>query len=184
MKPGFRRVPTGPSNTMRKYGFSVIWKMKKKIMLFATLALLVSSIGFVYAQDSGQSLVANNLLEALDKTRTEMNNQFSGNISIPEDAQEALDEAEEIHLEAQEAYDNENYALAVEKATEAFNKYGEASSKLADAEDEGQKTFTELGEYERAQDRLEKLRELATDLEDKGVNVSEAKNTWMNRKRY
>ena len=103
-------------------------------MLF-TAIILVSAAGlsFAYAQDD-PAVVAENLLDAVNASSTEVNGLFdafvAGNGTIPDDAADALADAEALYAEAQAAFEAGNYEEAIEKAAEALNKYGEASSEL------------------------------------------------------
>jgi len=188
MKLGFQMVPPGPSYHVNTYRNSVSKRMKKPLFMLFTALILVSAVGFtlVYAQED-PALVAENLLDAVNASSIEVNNLFdafiAGNGTFPqEDANEALAEAEALFAEAQTAFEAGEYEDAIELSTEALNKYGEASAELIveeepddePEEDEAEETFEKLGGYERALDRLEKLRDIAADLSEQGVDVTEA----------
>ncbi|MCJ7731471.1 hypothetical protein MUP51_04070 [Candidatus Bathyarchaeota archaeon] len=158
--------------------------MKKPILLLITAMILTSLMGamtFANAQETDPALVAENLLNALDSSRNEVNGLFEAyaeNGTIPEGVSEALSEAEALYAETQAAYESGDYELAIDLATKAMNEYGKASAKLmeaeVEAEDENEDTFDKLGGYEKALDRLDKLREIALNLEAQGVDISEA----------
>jgi chromosome segregation ATPase len=187
MKPRFQLVPSGPSYYINVYGVSVKKTMKKSIILLATAMLLASaaSLTLVYAQDD-PAVVAEGLLDSVNLTSTEVNNLFDsfieGNGTVPENASIALDEANTLYAEAQTAFKAGEYEEAIDKATEALNKYGDASELLIEVDEDGEEededeeedTYYKLGGYERALDRLDKLRELVADLGDQGVDVSNA----------
>ncbi len=190
MKPRFHLVPSGPSYYIDVYGVSVNKAMKKSIILLATAMLLASaaSLTIVYAQDD-PAVVAEGLLDSVNITSAEVNNLFdsfiAGNGTVPENASIALAEANALYAEAQAAFEAGEYEEAIDKAAEALNKYGDASELLIevdedgeddgeDEEDEEEDTYYKLGGYERALDRLVKLRDIATDLEGQGVDVSNA----------
>jgi tetratricopeptide (TPR) repeat protein len=152
------------------------------IMLLATSA--AAGISFAAVEDTGTpQQAAETLLGVLEDSRAEVTILFDsivdGGGEVPEDAQEALDEADELRDEAQALYDAGDYEDSIEKATKALNKYGKAASLAlktneddeTEAEDDAYKS---LAGYEKAVDRLEKLKAIAEALETQGIDVSEA----------
>ena len=128
--------------------------------------------------------MAENILNALDVSSAEVHAQFEDyavDNTVPDDAAEALGQADALYLEAQAAYDSEDYETAIELATEALGEYGDALALLTQVEDGGEEdvtyfedTYQKLGGYNRALERLDKLYKLASDLEAQVVDVSEA----------
>ncbi|MCK4317570.1 hypothetical protein KAW53_02295, partial [Candidatus Bathyarchaeota archaeon] len=154
------------------------------IMLLATSA--AAGISFAAVEDTGTpQQAAETLLGVLEDSRAEVTILFDsiveGGGEVPEDAQEALDEADELRDEAQALYDAGDYEDSIEKATKALNKYGKAASLAlktneddeTEAEEEDD-AYKSLAGYEKAVDRLEKLKAIAEELETQGIDVSEA----------
>jgi hypothetical protein len=187
-------------------------KMSKKLMitlttLLATL-LATSFMGgayLVYAQEVDENQVAaENLLSMLTESEAEVTSLFETIIGdggeVPEDAAEALIEAQELHAEAQGLYDEGSYEESVEKATDALNKYGKAITEATPEEPEepeapedpedpeetevmtAEEEITEETEkmigittaIEKAEKRINKLREIAGELSTVEIDTTEA----------
>jgi hypothetical protein len=136
MKPWFHLVPPRSSyivNVMLNRS-----KMIKKVMITLTsllvTILLTSFMGGTYlvnAQEVDENQVtAENMLSTLTESEAEVISLFEtitgDGGTIPEDASEALQEAQEQHVEAQTSYDEGDYEKCIEKATKALNNYGKA----------------------------------------------------------
>jgi len=186
MKPGFHFVPSSPSYYIQEFVFSVK-KMKKPLMIFIMAIILASVAGaavFVHAQEDDPATVAENLLNVLNTSSTEINAQFEAyavNNTLPDHAVEALNQADTFYVEAQAAFDSGDYNSTIELATEALNEYGNAAALLMPVEAseleeiyEVENAYRKLGGYEKALERLDKLYQLASDLELQGVDVLEA----------
>jgi chromosome segregation ATPase len=192
MKPGFQTVPPGSYYKKAADVWAVKKTVKKTITALLIMLLATSTAGglsFAAAEDpETPQQTAETLLTVLDTRRAEVLALFDsiveGGGEVPEDAQESFDEADGLRDEAQALYDAGDYEEAIEEATEAINKYGEATS-LAMETDEDEGTEPEEDEdeddgygviagYEKAVDRLEKLKAIAEALEAQGMDVSEA----------
>lgn len=189
MKPGFQTVPPGSYYKKTPDVWAVSKTMKKTItalliMLLATSA--AAGISFAAVENTGTpQQAAETLLGVLKDSRAEVTILFDaiveGGGEVPEDAQEALDEADELRDEAQSLYDAGDYEDSIEKATKALNKYGKAAS-LALKTNEDDETEAEeeddayklLAGYEKAVDRLERLKTIAGELTAQGIDTSEA----------
>jgi hypothetical protein len=168
-------------------------KMSKKMIIILTtlLATLLASstLGGAYlvnAQEVDENQVAaENLLSLLTESEAEVTSQFEtitgDGGTVPENALNAFEDAQELHTEAQTLYDEENYEESVEKATEALNKYGEALTEATPEEPEEPDVLTteEQGEINQETEniialtvaidqaiiRIEKLEEIVGQLE-------------------
>jgi tetratricopeptide (TPR) repeat protein len=85
----------------------------------------------VNAQEVDENQVAaENMLSMLTSSEAEVTSLFEtivgGGGEVPEDAAEALQEAQEQHIEAQTLYDEGDYEKSLDKATKALNNYGKA----------------------------------------------------------
>jgi len=193
MKPGFQTVPPGSYYKKTPNVWAVKKTVKKTITALLIMLLATSAAGglsFAAAEDTETpQQTAETLLTVLDTSRAEVVALFEsivgGGGEVPEDAQESFDEADGLRDEAQALYDAGDYEGSIEEATEALNMYGEATSlALETDEDNGTEPEEEdededdgygvLVGYEKAVDRLEKLKAIAEDLEAQGVDVSEA----------
>ena len=184
MKPRFLKVPPRPSYYMQIHGISVK-KMKKPVLIFI-MAIILATFGaftIVHAQGDDPSVVAENMLTALNASSSEVNAQFAAytvNNTVPVNATDALSQADELYAQAQTAYESGDYNSTIDLATQALNMYGNASTLLTqapvgeDEETQVEDTIQKLGGYDRALMRLDKLNKIASDLDSQGVNVSEA----------
>ncbi|MFC1803305.1 hypothetical protein ACFL0D_04985 [Thermoproteota archaeon] len=187
--------------------------MSKKMMITLTTLLatllatsLMGGAYLVYAQEVDENQVAaENLLSMLTTSEAEVTSLFEtidgDGGEVPEDASEALLEAQELHAEAQGLYDEGSYEESVEKATEALNKYGKAITKATPEEpeepedpevpedpEEPETMITEEQEEEetekmigittaikKAEKRIAKLIEIADELDTLKLDTSEAR---------
>ena len=175
---------------------------KNKLTLIMMTLLTASALGgavFAHAQEvevDENMVAAENMLSILTESEAEVTSLFEQIINdggeVPEDAAEALLEAQELHAEAQGLYDEDSYEETVEKATEALNKYGKAITEATPEEPEDpeepetmtteEQEETEKTEnmidittaIEKARKRITKLDEIATKLTEQGIDVSEA----------
>jgi DNA repair ATPase RecN len=167
--------------------------MYKKIISMLLITLLIAStaggMGIALAEEGDPVPVtqedADTWFGLVADSKGEVVSLFesitSGGEEVPSEATEAFDEAEALMGEAQTAYDAEDYETAVEKATDALNKYGDALERATpeepddddDDDDETDDVLKTFAGYEKARERLEKLREIAGDLEGQGIDVSE-----------
>ncbi len=193
MKLGFQTVPPGSYYEKHPDVWAVKKTMKRTITALLIMLLATSTAGgisFAAAEETGTpQQAAETLLGVLDDSRAEVATLFDsivkGGGEVLEDAQEALGEADELRDEAQALYDAGDYEESFDKATKALNKYGKAAS-LALKTDEEDETGSEeedededdayelLAGYEKAVNRLEKLKAIAEELEAQGIDVSEA----------
>jgi hypothetical protein len=128
---------------------------KKVIIILMTLltSSLLGGIHPIFAEEVDDNQVtAENLLSMLSDSEAEVTSLF-GNIideggEVPEDAAEALLEAQELHAEAQGLYDEGSYEECVEKATDALNEYGKALEEAHEALEEAQEETEEETEDE------------------------------------
>ena len=191
-------------------------KMIKKVMITLTsllvTILLTSFMGGTYlvnAQEVDENQVtAENMLSTLTESEAEVISLFEtitgDGGTIPEDATEALQEAQEQHAEAQTLYDEGDYEKCIEKATKALNNYGKAINEATPEEPEEQEPedpeapeehedseepedmATEQVEeetekiigintaIEKAGNRITKLEKIAAKLADQEIDVAEA----------
>ncbi len=146
--------------------------------------LTASALGgavFAHAQDVDENMVAAetmlSLLSERESTITSLFEQIVGEGGeVPEKAQEAFDEAQQLHVEAQTLFDDADYEEALEKATDALNEYGKAETRAVpeepepltveqlEAEAETEKMVGLFTAIEKARDRITKLRGIAEDL--------------------
>jgi len=194
MKPGFQTVPPGSyyKNPADVWAVKKTMKTAIKKTITALLIMLLASsaaggLSFAAAEDpETPQHTAETLLGVLEDSRAEVVSLFAsiveGGGEVPGDAQDAFDEADGLRDEAQALYNASDYEESIEEATEALNKYGEAASLATETEGDDE-TEPEEGDeddcdlfacYEKAVDRLERLRTIAEDLEAQGVDVSEA----------
>jgi chromosome segregation ATPase len=166
-----------------------VTKLKQLLTSFTAIILITSIASvFSFAEPETQSPeVADALFALLESAKNEVDALFDGlsqeGGTIPEVAQESYDEAMALWGGAQTHYDEEEYDIAEEKATEALNEFGEAAEEISEIEDdedeedevdEETETAIELGVHlERAEDRLDKLWEIVQSLEDEGFEVNE-----------
>jgi len=157
---------------------------KNKLTLISMTLLTASALGgavFAHAQEVDENLVAAetmlSLLSERESTVTSLFEQIvdDGGV-VPENAQEAFEEAQLLHVEAQTLFDEADYEEALEKATEALNEYGKAETRAVpeepepltveqlEAEAETEKMVGLFTAIEKARDRITKLREIAEDL--------------------
>ncbi|MCK4703058.1 hypothetical protein KAT55_06855 [Candidatus Bathyarchaeota archaeon] len=191
MRRWFQVVPPGSYYNIDARGLSVK-KMNKKTISMLLITLLIAStaggMGFALAEEGDPVPVtqedADTWFGLVADSKGEVVSLFesitSGGEEVPSEATEAFDEAEALMVEAQTAYDAEDYETAVEKATDALNKYGDALERATpeepdddDDDDETDDVLKTFAGYEKARERLEKLREIADDLEGQGIDVSE-----------
>ena len=187
----WKRVPRGSS------GFLILskclWgvgdeKMRKMITsLFVVTVLLTSTflnLGFVNAEldPEAQKNGAEALLGILGNTHDTVKELLDSVDEVPEDAQEAFDEAQTLRNLAQDYYDAGEYSESIDASTDALNKYGmviEIISEQEETEDDESEEENESDwyglfvSYEKARDRYEKLMEILEDLQNAGLDVSE-----------
>ena len=167
---------------------------KNKLTLILMTLLTVSALGGVmaYAQVVDENMVAaETLLSLLEASEGEVTSLFETIVNdggiVPEDAQEALEEAQQLRAEAQGLFDEGSYLECVEKATEALNKYGEAITEATPEEPEEMGTQVELVEeetekmvvlttaIEKARARIVKLEEIADNLDALSIDTEDAR---------
>ncbi|MFC1802846.1 hypothetical protein ACFL0D_02645 [Thermoproteota archaeon] len=168
---------------------------KNRLMIIMMTLLTASALGGVvitYAQEVDENMAAaENLLSLLGDSESEVTSLFESIVNdggdVPEDAQEALQEAQELRLEAQDLFDEGSYLECVEKATEALNKYGKALDKATEDElvevegqvelvdEETEKMVGLFTAIEKSRKRIEKLEEIADDLDALEVDTSDAR---------
>jgi len=196
VKPGFRLVPPGSYYYMKPSGFTVT-KMNRKFTALIVMTLLATSatgLDLIPVQAKGpRDQSAETMLGLLEQSQAEVTALFDSITAaggqVPEGAQEQLQEAIQLQVEAQAHYDAGEIEECIEKATDALNAYGKAASKANEAEDEVEdeedegtednETEKNLGLFtavDRARAYLDKLRSIATDLESQGIDVTEAKS--------
>jgi hypothetical protein len=149
--------------------------------------LTVSALGgavFAHAQEvevDENMVAAENLLLVLSERESDVTSLFEqieiDGGEVPENAQEAFEEAQLLHVEAQTLFDEADYEEALEKATDALNEYGKAETRAVpeepepltaeqhEAEAETEKMVGLFTAIEKAKDRIDNLRKIAGDLE-------------------
>ena len=157
--------------------------------------LTASALGgavFAHAQDVDENMVAAEtmllLLTDRDSVVTSLFEQIvNDGGEVPEKAQEAFDEAQQLHAEAQTLFDEADYEEALEKATEALNEYGKAEIRAVPEEpepltveqqeiqDETEKMVGLFTAIKKARARIVKLEEIANDLDALDVDTSDAR---------
>ena len=168
--------------------------MRKKKFVLLVITLLVTSVianlSSAYAETGvdPRQTVSETLLEVLETTHDHIQELFDSvqETGIPEEAQEAFDEAVALKDAAQASYDVGNYEDSIEESTEALGKYGDAATLLVETVEEEEEKIEKDDEeketeayglfvgYEKAMDRYEKLGEIAGGLHDSGIDVTEA----------
>jgi len=173
---------------------------KNKLSLIMMTLLTASALGgavFAHAQEvevDENMVAAENLLSMLSERESAVTSLFEQIVGeggeVPEDAAEALLEAQELHAEAQGLYDEGSYEESLEKATDALNKYGKAITEATPEEpedpeepetmttEEQEETEKMVGLFtaiEKARKRITNLDEIANKLIEQGIDVSEAK---------
>ena len=191
MKPGFQLVPPGSYYKMAPDVWAVSKTMKKMITALLIMLLATSTaagVNFAVAEDTGTpQQAAETLLGVVSESREEVTKLFGSIVEeggeVPDDAQEAFEEADGLRDEAQALYDAGDYEKSIEKATKALNKYGKAASLALKTEEDEEDDETEpeeddayglLAGYEKAFDRLEKLKAITEELAAQDIDTSEA----------
>ena len=198
VKRWFYLVPPGSYNIL-----SVMLsrsKMRKIMMIILTTLftsiLLTSVMGGTYlvrAQVDENQATAENMLSMLTESQAESTSIFEtitgDGGTIPEDAAEALLEAQEQHAEAQTLYDEGDYEKCIEKATKALNQYGkaitEATKKEYEDSETPETTTTEIEEeteelvgisvvIQKAENRIKQIEKIAAKQKDLEIDVTEA----------
>ncbi len=192
MKPGFQTVPPGSYYKKTPDFWSVKKAMKKTITALLIMLLATSAAGglsFAAAEETETpQQTAEALLGVLEERHADVVELFDSIVEeggeVPEDAQEEFDEADGLRDEAQALYDAGDYEESIEKGTEALNKYKEATSLATETVEEDEPEPEEpdeddgaidlLSGYEKAADRLDKLKAIAKELATQGLDTSEA----------
>ena len=155
--------------------------MNKKLIILTTLLATIFAASFmggapiVYAQEVDEDQVAaETMLSLLTDSEAEVTSLFETIIgdggTVPEDATDALIDAQELHAEAQTLYELGDYEESIEKATEALNKYGEALTEATPEEPEILEVVETIeiidlsAAIDLTKDRLEQLEEIARQL--------------------
>jgi len=188
----------------------MIKKVTITLTTLLTTLLIISFMSGTYlvnAQEVDENqATAENMLSMLTESEAEVISLFEtitgDGGTIPLDASEALQEAQEQHAEAQTFYDEGDYEKCIEKATKALNKYGKAITKATEepeepedpeTTEEPEATTTEEVEEEteepsitaamkKAENRIKQLEKIATKLAEQGIDVTEATTLLMDAK--
>jgi phage shock protein A len=163
---------------------------KYKMTVIMMTLLTISALGgvmFAHAQDENM-VPAENMLSLLIDSESEVTFLFesivNGDGIVPEDAQEAFEEAQLLRSEAQGLFDGASYEECLEKATEALNKYGEAFDKATviepltldfeELEAEAEKMGGLFTAIAKSRSRISTLLDIADNLEGQDVDTVDA----------
>ena len=169
---------------------------KNKLTLIMMTLLTASALGgavFAHAQEvevDENKVAVENLLSMLSERESAVTSLFEQILGeggeVPENAQEAFEEAQLLHVEAQTLFDDADYEEALEKATDALNEYGKAETRAVpeelepltveqlEAEVETEKMVGLFTAIDKAEGRIAKLRGIAFDLGILEFDASEA----------
>ena len=168
---------------------------KNKLSLIMMTLLTASALGgavFAHAQVDENMVAAENMLSLLSERESAVTSLFEQIVGeggeVPENAQEAFEDAQKLHVEAQTLFDDADYEEAIEKATEALNEYGKAETRAVPEEPEPltaeqlkAKVETEkmvglISNIEKFRARIDLLIDIADDLDEQGVNTADARD--------
>ena len=167
---------------------------KNKLVLILMTLLTASALGgavFAHAQVDENMVTAGNLLSLLTDRESVITSLFEQIVDdggvVPENAQEAFEEAQQLHVEAQTLFDEADYEEALEKATEALNEYGKAETRAVpeepepltveqlEAEAETEKMLGLFTAIDKSRSRIMILLEIADNLDAQGADTADAR---------